>query len=91
LIGAIIVAFYFCWKMAVACLVLAPFMAIGKSIALKTQIQISKATQAEEKDSDLLCGDTLTNFKTIQSFGHEEEIIKMYERYLNPVFKISVM
>ena len=36
MIGAIIIAFYFCWKMAVVCLVLAPFLTIGKTIAMRT-------------------------------------------------------
>ena len=37
-----------------------------------------------DKEADLLCGDTIVNFKTVQSFGHEEAIFKMYERILIP-------
>ena len=42
-----------------------------------------------EQDADLLCGDALVNFKTIQSFGHEDLIFNLYERSLLPSHKNS--
>jgi ABC-type multidrug transport system fused ATPase/permease subunit len=42
------------------------------------------------KEANLLCGDAIVNFKTVQSFGHEEEIIKIYEEFLEPVNKLSL-
>ena len=53
-------------------------------------VDISKKTQSEEKESDLLCGDTLTNFKTVQSFGNEEQIFKLYKKFLDPVFSTNI-
>ena len=41
------------------------------------------------KEADLLCGDAITNFKTVQSFGHTELIVKKYEDLLTPALKIS--
>lgn len=37
-----------------------------------------------DKEADLLCGDTIVNYKTVQSFGHEDAIYEMYEKILLP-------
>ena len=37
-----------------------------------------------DKEADLLCGDSIVNYKTVQSFGHEDQIIAMYEKILAP-------
>jgi hypothetical protein len=42
-----------------------------------------------EKEADLLCGDSIVNYKTVQSFGHEEAIYKMYENILLPNLKMK--
>ena len=34
--------------------------------------------------ANLLCGDSIVNYKTVQSFGNTELIIKKYESYLRP-------
>lgn len=34
--------------------------------------------------ANLLCGDSIVNYKTVQSFGNTELIIKKYESYLKP-------
>jgi ABC-type transport system involved in Fe-S cluster assembly fused permease/ATPase subunit len=41
------------------------------------------------KEADLLCGDAIINYKTIQSFGHEDVIVKKYTEYLQPAYKAS--
>jgi ABC-type multidrug transport system fused ATPase/permease subunit len=41
------------------------------------------------KESNLLCGDAITNFKTVQSFGNEELIVKKYKEMMLPVFALS--
>lgn len=40
-----------------------------------------------DKEADLLCGDSIVNYKTVQSFGHEELIFEMYERILLPTLE----
>ena len=41
------------------------------------------------KEANLLCGDAITNFKTVQSFGHTADIIALYEKYLTPAYDVS--
>jgi len=43
-----------------------------------------KSSNNGDKEADLLCGDTIVNYKTVQSFGHEDAIFQMYENILAP-------
>lgn len=38
------------------------------------------------KEANLLAGDAMTNYKTIQSMGNNEVVIKMYEDLMQPVY-----
>lgn len=42
-----------------------------------------------DRDGDLLMGDSIVNYKTIQSFGHEQLVFDMYEKILIPNLKIQ--
>lgn len=44
---------------------------------------------AQEKEANLLCGDAIVNYKTVQSFGNEEMLVKQYEKMLMPKHEIS--
>ena len=44
-----------------------------------------KGTADADREADLLAGDSIVNYKTVQSFGHEDAVFKMYERILDPI------
>jgi len=52
-------------------------------------MEFQKGLTNENKDlnnsADLLCGDSITNYKTVQSLGHEELFLKKYREYLEPI------
>ena len=48
---------------------------------------MQNAGNEREKEADLLCGDSICNYKTVQSFGHEQQIFDMYQRMLDPIEK----
>ena len=50
---------------------------------------MSTDQQDKEQKADLICGDCLVNFKTVQSFGNEEMIYKLYEDSMIAGHKIS--
>jgi len=50
--------------------------------------QMSELGEKGDREGDLLMGDSIVNYKTIQSFGHEELIFKMYESILAPNLKL---
>ena len=41
------------------------------------------------KDSDQFCGDAISNFKTVQSFGYEDVLVEEYIAKLDPVDKVN--
>lgn len=47
--------------------------------------------QSESKTAaDLLCGDSILNYKTVQSLGNEELFVKKYTEYLEPLKVIAI-
>jgi len=51
---------------------------------------LTEATGDLTKEADLLAGDAISNFKTVQSFANEELIIQLYERFYEPVITTTV-
>ena len=41
------------------------------------------------KEANILCGYAIVNFKTVQSFGHTELVVKKYEELLMPALKTA--
>ena len=39
------------------------------------------------KEANLLCGDAIINYKTVQSFGNEKLVVKKYKEYLEPLYE----
>jgi len=42
-----------------------------------------------ENEADLLCGDSIINFKTVQSMGHEEKMFEKFKEILTPITKLN--
>ena len=64
--------------------VIVPLNLIGSILAQRLQNSMIKDSDGADKEADLLCGDSIVNYKTVQSFGHEDAIIDMYEKILAP-------
>ena len=62
-------------------------MVIGNLIAAKVQHGVGQQVGDLAKEANLLAGDAMTNYKTIQSFGNNEQIIKKYEDLMRPVYE----
>jgi ATP-binding cassette, subfamily B (MDR/TAP), member 1 len=90
MIGGIAVGFYWAPLQAVVCLLVSPIMVIGATI----DMQMMKAADEDNKDAlkeaNLLCGDSIINYKTVQSFGHEDKLVEKYKELLMPVHKVSM-
>lgn len=90
MIVGIAIGFYYCPLEATVCLLVSPIMIVGTVIEMK----MMKAEEGDSKDSNkeanLLCGDCIVNYKTVQSFGNEEELVNLYRNLLMPVHKASM-
>ena len=83
--------FYFCWQMALVMIFCAPLLGLG------WQMQISFLEGAGHDDNDrlqqanLLCGDAIMNYKTVQSFGYENKVVETYRKLIEPGQKSQLM
>ena len=69
------IGFVYCWQQSLLMVVLAPFMIVTSAIAAKFQAGLSESSNDFTKEADILCGDAVMNFKTVQSFGYEHLIV----------------
>lgn len=77
--------FYFCWQESLICLGLTPFIMISNWIGMEFQKGLTEQTKELDNDADLLCGDSIINYKTVQSMGHEDKFIGKYHEFLFPI------
>jgi ABC-type multidrug transport system fused ATPase/permease subunit len=84
LIVAIIIGYTLQWQMAIAGTILFPFI-IG-SLYIQTKTTTGGIAKSEEvmKEANLLLGDSISNFKTVQSFGHEDIVVGMFRDLMGP-------
>lgn len=85
MIGGVGIAFYFSWLQAVVCLLVSPIMIIGPTVDMAMVKADDAGNEEELKEANLLCGDCIVNFKTVQSFGHEDRLVEKYKELLLPV------
>lgn len=84
---AVIAAFVFSWPMAIASLVVLPFIMICGAIVAKADNENMLGVQEREssddksddqKDQQILCSDSIANYKTVASFGESQILMNKY-------------
>jgi len=63
---------------------------VGKKLQMQMHHGVGKSKESNQKEADLLSGDAIINFKTIQSFGHEDKIVQKYSDFCLPNYKIII-
>ena len=84
------IGFYYCWQESVVCLVLAPILMIGQGLGVLFSKGLALDSAELMKEANLLCADAIVNFKTVQSFGHEQAIYDKYTKLLAPIHTLSI-
>jgi ATP-binding cassette subfamily B (MDR/TAP) protein 1 len=81
------IGFAYSWKVSLICLGLAPLMVLGSIMEMQATQGGANDEEGQKavKEANLICGDAIVNYKTVQSFGHEELIVNLYERLLTPI------
>ena len=57
---------------------------------MNAAISSNKFATDSDKEANLLMGDAINNFKTVQSFGHEDLVVKTFENLIRPGYENSV-
>jgi ATP-binding cassette subfamily B (MDR/TAP) protein 1 len=63
-----------------------PAIILSNYIGMEFEKGLSGATADSEKQANLLIGDSINNFKTVQSFGYEELLVKKFISYIKPIY-----
>ena len=63
-------------------------MMVGNYLGMEFQKGLADGTSDLEKEANLLCGDAITNYKTVQSFGNEVQLVAAYKRMLLPILDL---
>lgn len=50
-------------------------MVIGPTIDMEMMKAEDQGNEEDLKEANLLCGDCIVNYKTVQSFGHEDRLV----------------
>lgn len=53
-------------------------MILSNYIGMEFQKGLTNETKELNNDADLLCGDSIINYKTVQSMGHEDKFVEKY-------------
>lgn len=65
--------------MSLICIGLTPFMTLGQYVGMEFQKGLTNAEKDDSSQANLLCGDSIMNYKTVQSMGYEHQIYLKYK------------
>lgn len=78
----VFIACFYCWQVALICLGLIPIIVVSSSLQrIVTRKQMEEASDSN-KEAQVLCGDAISNYKTVQSFGYEHLLVDLYKGFL---------
>ena len=66
---------YYSWKVTLIALALSPLIAIVGSLNMKIMMKFMTQSQDTEKALGALMNDSLTNMRTVKSFGHPKTFL----------------
>nr|AAK19598.2 putative ABC transporter [Sterkiella histriomuscorum] len=88
-LAGIVIGFIYNWKISLVCLACPPFMIIGGVMNAKFQAGLSNDSDSASKEASLLAGDAILNYRTVASFGYEDQLIRDYSKLLDGPRKIA--
>lgn len=71
--------------MALFALFIVPLQILGQVMTINIIKNSDKRNKEGKTEANRLVGDSIINFKTVQSFGHEEHVIQQYEILMKEV------
>jgi hypothetical protein len=53
-------------------------------VGIKMQAGLTEETSEGLAEANLICGDSIVNFRTVQSFGNTQLVVDQYKNFLLP-------
>ncbi|KAL1021934.1 hypothetical protein UPYG_G00020100 [Umbra pygmaea] len=86
---AIIISFYFSWKLSLVIMCFLPFLALSGGFQAKMLTGFAKQDKQAMEDAGRISGEALNNIRTIAGLGKEQCFVEMYETQLEAPYRAA--
>ncbi|XP_056590670.1 bile salt export pump [Triplophysa dalaica] len=86
---AIIISFYFSWKLTMVILCFLPFLALSGGFQAKMLTGFAKQDKEAMEVAGQISGEALNNIRTIAGLGKERHFVEMYEAQLEGPYRAA--
>ena len=90
MLGGVVLAFVFTWRMALVALGTAPLMIFAAGLQTQMTAGISEQEEGLYKEANMTVSDSVVNSKTVASFGHSDLVVAAYAKSLDHIRKRAV-
>uniref|UniRef100_A0A4W5MMT0 Bile salt export pump n=1 Tax=Hucho hucho TaxID=62062 RepID=A0A4W5MMT0_9TELE len=86
---AVIISFYFSWKLSLVIMCFLPFLALSGGFQAKMLTGFAKQDKQAMEDAGRISGEALNNIRTIAGLGKEQSFVEMYEVHLEAPYQAA--
>ncbi|XP_027025790.2 bile salt export pump [Tachysurus fulvidraco] len=87
---AIIISFYFSWKLSLVIICFLPFLALSGGFQAKMLTGFAKQDKQAMEAAGQISGEALNNIRTIAGLGKEHKFVEMYEAHLEAPYQAAL-
>ncbi|XP_062972497.1 bile salt export pump [Elgaria multicarinata webbii] len=87
---AIIIAFYFSWKLSLVICCFLPFLALSGLVQTRMLTGFASQDKQAMEATGRISNEALTNIRTVAGIGKEKRFIETYEKYLDIPYRAAV-
>ncbi|XP_058257445.1 bile salt export pump isoform X3 [Hemibagrus wyckioides] len=87
---AIIISFYFSWKLSLVIICFLPFLALSGGFQAKMLTGFAKQDKQAMEAAGQISGEALNNIRTIAGLGKERKFVEMYEAQLEAPYRAAL-
>ncbi|XP_029030793.1 bile salt export pump-like isoform X2 [Betta splendens] len=87
---AVIMSFYFSWKLTLLILCFLPFIALSSGFQARMLTGFAKQDKQAMEDAGQISGEALNNIRTIAGLGKERVFMDMYEAHLHAPYRAAL-
>ncbi|XP_013816118.1 bile salt export pump isoform X2 [Apteryx mantelli] len=87
---AIIIAFYFSWKLSLVIMCFLPFLALSGTVQAKMLTGFASQDKKALEATGRISSEALTNIRTVAGIGKEKMFIDRYEKHLEIPYKAAI-
>ncbi|KAM8806860.1 LOW QUALITY PROTEIN: bile salt export pump [Eudromia elegans] len=87
---AIIIAFYFSWKLSLVIMCFLPFLALSGAVQAKMLTGFASQDKKALEATGRISSEALTNIRTVAGIGKEKMFVDSYEKHLETPYRAAI-